>query len=216
MAETKTQVAVPTAAQYEALVAPPPERFASNHLFDYQLRRYAEAGVARVEDLEPLRALVPEDGKLFLVVPQKPQIATKADLDALVAKLDYRRRRGVNYLDPQYLADEVAVPNGPYLMTNVEDGRAMLNIAPRDARPRLADENRSPLLWFEGFGLYLTFGFALLGHHNVDCSGSRYESELVPNFFLDDGQPKLSYYWDGSAGPHWGSASCGSRRGLRT
>lgn len=213
MPKTTIQATAPTVAQYEVFMAPPVERFTPAKLFEYQVGCYADAGISTVEELEPLRVHLPEDGKLFLVVPPKPQIATKAKLDALIAKLIYKDKRGVNYLNPQYLADEVMVPKGAYLMTGVDDGRAMLNVAPRDTRIRLAEAHRSPFVWWEGYGLYLCFDFAILGDHNVDCSGSRYVSECMPSFYLFDGKPRFYGNWGGNADPVWGSASCGSRIG---
>ena len=209
------QATIPTIAQYEALMAPPPESLTQTKLFDYQNHCYAQADLTTVEDLEHLRVHIPEDGKPFLVVPSRPRIADKETLDALIAKLAYRGKKGVNYLNSQYLADEVAAPTGAYLLTEVDDGRAMLNTAPRDALVRLAEQHRSPFTWWEGYCLYLCFGFAILGHHNVYCSGSRFMSRIVPDFFcLYDGQPRFDGYWVESALPKWGSASCGRRIGV--
>lgn len=122
--------------------------------------------------------------------------------------------KGVNYLDPQCLADEVVVPRDAYLMPDMDDGRVMLNVKSRDARVRLAEANRSPFTWWEGYCLYLCFGFAIFGHHNVDCSGSRCDSEDVPFFYLYDGKPRFGSSGDDNADPGWGSASCGSRVGV--
>ncbi|MDZ4285937.1 MAG: DUF5701 family protein [Candidatus Sungbacteria bacterium] len=207
------QTTIPTIAQYEALMAPPPKRMTSVELFDHQGKCYADGGIAAREELESLRMHIPWDEKLFLVVPPKPQIADKRTLDALIAKLTYGDKNGVNYLDPQYLADEVTTPTGAYLMTEVDDGRAMLNTAPRDARIRLAEAHCSPLTWWEGYCLYLCFGFAILGRHNVDCSGSRYGSRGVPSFYLYVGGPGFGFDGVYSADPEWGSASCGRRIG---
>ncbi len=206
---TTTPVVAPTTAQYEALVAPPPERFGPVQCFDYQ-RSCWEPDTA--PGLESLRSRIPQDRKLFLLVPPQPVLASKADLDALISRLSYRGNAGVNYLDPQYLTDEVAVPEGPYLLTEVEDGRASLGIAPRDAKVQLATAHRSPLTWWEVFCLYRCFGSAILGHHNVWCGGSRFESRGVPYFYLNDGQLEFSnFFWGINTYPKWGSASCGRR-----
>ena len=212
--QTMTQAAAPTAEQFTALMTPPTEHPTATQLFDYQVACLVQHDLATLEMLESLRSVVPMDGKLFLVVPPKPQIVTKADLDILIARLSYRGCKGKNHLDPQYLKDEIAVPSNHYLMTDVEDGRAMLNTASRNAEVRLKEANRLPFTWFEGYCLYASFGHIILGHHNVGCSGSRYESKAVPRFYLGylgDEQPKFNRFWDDNAGPERGFASCGSR-----
>lgn len=211
MPHTATQAIVPTIAQYEDIMAPSLKRLTATQLFDYEARCLADARIVTVKELESLRAHIPEDGKRFLMIPPKPQIANRQALDALIVKVTYRDKKGVNYLNPQYLADEVMVPSSAYIMTEVDDGRSMLNIAPRDARIRLTEQNRSPFTWWEGYCLYLTFGFAVLGHHNVHCSGSRYGSEFMPYFYLYGDWPGFNDGWVDFPRPDWGSASCGSR-----
>lgn len=214
MPETTTRVVVPTAAQYEALIVPPPTRLTPTQLFEYQTRCYANAGIMTHEELEPLREHFPENGSLFLATPSKPQFSDKRTLDALIAKLTHNGKHGVNNLNPQILEDDVAVPQGVYLITDVDDGRAMLHVAPRDARAQLARQHRSPFTWWEGYCLYLCFGFAIFGHHNVDCSGSRTGSETVPSFYLVGDEPRFDDLSDLDAGPEWGSASCVDRIGV--
>jgi hypothetical protein len=207
---TTPPVVAPTTAQYEALVAPPPERFSPSQLVDFQCSRW-EPNTAQI--IETLRPLAPQDGKLFILVPPKPVLTTKAKLDALVATLTYRGKRGVNYNDPEYLKDEIAVPEGPYLLTEVEDGRASLGIASCNATAHLAPVSLSPLTWWEVFCLYRCFGSMILGHHNVWCSGSRYGSRVVPCFYFGDGRSWFDSGWDAYANPEWGSAACGRRVG---
>ena len=41
-------------------------------------------------------------------------------------------------------------------------------------------------------------------------------SKNVPNFYLNDNQPRFNNNWDDNANPKWGSASCGSAETTKT
>src|SRR3989344_1174157 len=141
----------PTAAQYEALMAPPIEHFDANQLFEHEVSCYKWAGLATSEVMEPLRALVVNHDNLFLLIPPKPKIEKRTELDNLIYHLVYKNRLTKTNLYPQSLRDDVEVPSGVYVMNHVQDGRDMLDISPSSALGTFRWKKRSPLTWFESF-----------------------------------------------------------------
>jgi Family of unknown function (DUF5701) len=206
-ATSKPPVSV-SQAQYEALAGGPPVLPTQRELFDYKLGRLKD-GDFNVEEMLPLAEFIPEHG-LFLLVPRRPE---PLDYGRLMGRVMLNGRTGVNYLDQKYLKDEVEVPQGPYIMLGVEDGRSRLNTRPMDSHANILKEGRSPYLAFEGIVHAAVFPSVLL-HHYMDCVGSRYDEQCVPSVCVDDEEPALDNGFGDGADPKWGAPSCGSRKGL--
>ena len=79
-------------------------------------------GLAKDEHADPLRNKIPQSG-LFLLVPPQPD---QLDLAHLMSLVEVDCVSGRNYLDASELKDEIEVPQGPYLMADIEDGKLRL------------------------------------------------------------------------------------------
>ncbi|MDO8664835.1 MAG: DUF5701 family protein [Candidatus Liptonbacteria bacterium] len=198
-----TAIVRPTAEQYRApqasVTLPTPRA-----TFYFMVETLVAKGLAKYEHADPFRNRLPTI--LFLLVPPKPE---EFDLSHLVSLIEVDGKRGLNYLDPGHLTEEIKVPDGPYLMVDIEDGRARLNTKPSVSSANIANENRSPYTTWRGIVHAVVFPEVFQGH-NIDLVGSRYESEGVPYLFLNGRRPELHVCWCDDAHPEWGAPSCGS------
>ena len=196
--------------QYETLleqqVIPP----TAEELFDFQVAVLRDKEVLKSPDeLLPLRRFLPKAPfRQFWIIPD-----VQMSLDELMSRVVLGEKKGRNYLNETAVENAVAVPKGHYLVLDVEDGRRMLKTSPDRAVEIFSQEDRSAYVCREGIFHVMYFPETLRNHY-MDLSGSRYGAESVPYLCLDEGQPRLYYYWSGGANPKWGSPSCGSRRGL--
>src|SRR5690606_21385674 len=110
-----------TPEQYRALQSPPLALPTSLELFEYQRARLHEAGLAQLGEFDRFADRLPASG-LFLLVPEQPAPTNELDLNGLMQLIEVEGRIGRNYLDAKRLEDEIAVPDGPVLLVDVEDG----------------------------------------------------------------------------------------------
>lgn len=191
----------PTVEQYRGLQHPVlPTR---EQLFDYMVEVLVDKGLATYCQADPFRKNLPT--RLFLLVPPQPK---DMDLSNAVLLIEVDGKDGHNYLDPQHLKDEIEVPSCPYLMVDIEDGRARLNTEPSVSRRKILAKNRSPYTTWRGIVHAIVFP-EVFQSHNMDLVGSRCKSEIMPGLYLCDGRPELSAHWDDVASPEWGAPSCG-------
>lgn len=199
MPATKTLVSF---AQYQALqrpvVLPTPQE-----LFDFEVETLVKKGLATYDMADPFRKDQPIG--LFLLIP--PQAISLAEAMSLIVVAG---KEGRNFLSAADLTDEVEVPQGPYLMCEVEDGDSRRNIRPSVNRQNILSEGRSPYLTWEGIVHGVVFP-EVLAHHAMDPVGSRCKSGYWPHLYLDDGRPKLDANLSDNAYPEWGVPSCGRR-----
>jgi len=122
-------------------------------------------------------------------------------------------KTGVIYLDISEIdnAEGTETPRKPYLIHDVEDGKAMLGTSPNNCVKQFKKQGRLGLNAQEGIAV-ATHNPEILNDHYMDLTGSRLRSsDLVPNLCLSDGRPGLGWNDAGFSGSGWGSASCGSR-----
>jgi hypothetical protein len=189
-----------TSEEYSALTQPVPPP-SPKDLFDYQVETLVKKGLASYSDADGLCKNLPSG--LFLFVPPTPPTLDLAHLMSLV-ELD--GKRGVNYLNAEYLKNLIETPKCAYLLTGVEDGRARLNTKPSVSRQNIRNEKRTEYTTFRGIIHCILFP-SVLKHHYMDLSGSRYRSAHVPSLCLYDGKPALNGRWDDGANPEWGAPS---------
>ncbi len=199
-----------TADQYHVLAGSPPPIPTQKEVFEHQVALWATNGFGTEDELRRLGEYVPERG-FFLLVPRRP---APLDLARLMSLVVLDGKKGVSYLDLQYLTDEVEVPATPYLCLGVEDGRSRLNVKPSVSRTNIANEGRSGYVALEAIAHAAAFP-VVLAHHYIDAVGSRFNEIDVPCVYVDGAEPALDSFFDGSANPEWGAASCGSRVGHR-
>ena len=202
----KTQVARISKEQYLALqgpvTLPSPQQ-----LFDQIVETLMAKGLAKYEHTDPFRKNLPNG--LFLWIPPRP---AELDLNYLVSLIEVNGKKGGNQLNPKGLTDKVVVPEGPYLMTDVEDGKGHLNTRRSVSEANILTEHRSPYIVFEGI-MHGIVSPEVFASHNMYLCGSRDKSENVPDLYLCDGEPVLGVCLHDYAVPGWGAPSCGSRVG---
>lgn len=203
--EKKTQPPV-SREEYEALIAPVRPRSQAD-LFDYQVERLVAMNLMRRKHADPFRKKIPKRG-LFLLVPPEPSPA-KLDLEHLMSLVELHGVKGVNYLNRVYLKNLIKVPTGPVLLTDVEDGRARLNVKPSVSREQIKVEGRHAYTTWRGI-IHLVLFPEILRHHNLDLVASKYKSDYTPLFCLNDSESKLDVDWNDDAHPRWGAPSAGS------
>ena len=194
------------ALEYEALVQSVRPRTPAQ-LFDYQVEKLVVAKLARYEHADPFRKKIPEQG-LFLLVPPEPN-PQELDLDHLMSLVVLDEVAGVNYLERSYLKNLIEVPIGSVLLTDVEDGRARLNVKPSVSREKIEAEGRHAYTTWRGI-IHGALFPEVLKHHNLDLVASRYRSDFVPGLYLVGREPGLSSSWLDDADPEWGAPSAGS------
>lgn len=202
-----TKITQNTVEQYRALQCLPSPK----QLFDFEIESLVTRRLARYEHADSFRKKKPHG--LFLFVPPKPR---ELDLNNLVSLIEYKEKKGRNYLDPQRVHDEIEVHEGPYLMLDVEDGKTRRYAKSSVSKASIIQEGRSP--WTTWRGLIHAILFPeVLQRHNMVLVGSRYESEYEsgesespPYLCLYEGEPRLEWYpWYVYAFPGWGVPSCG-------
>lgn len=198
------------------------EQFRPKELFEFEVETLTAKGVARYEHADPFRTQLPR-GRFLFVPPQPkdfsmvigPTMATKITvLDHVVGCIEMKGNRGRSYLDPQYVHDEIEVPEGPCLMLDVDDGTARPGITSPVSKANIIQGGRLPYTTWRGIIHAIVFPDVLLSR-NMVLVGSRYESASgsasEPYLCLYEGEPRLDWYcWYAYAFPEWGVPSCGS------
>ncbi|MEX0650064.1 MAG: DUF5701 family protein [Candidatus Andersenbacteria bacterium] len=139
--------------------------------------------------MDRLHSLILCETQDFLVVPPKPD---EFDLDSLMALITVQGKSGVNCLNPQYLIDVGAVPQGAHLILDVEDGRRRFNRTAGMAYYDITREGRQPYFLWYGLVHAIVFPGVLQGRYLGLC-GSRYKLR-VPYLYLDDEVPTLGHH----------------------
>ncbi|KKR09798.1 MAG: hypothetical protein UT37_C0010G0003 [Parcubacteria group bacterium GW2011_GWA2_39_18] len=192
---------------YEAIISIPVIIPTPQQLFDLQIERLRSTGIiTNPDEFLNLRRSLPESG-LFLLFPQ-----TNLSLSELMVRVVVDGRRGQNRLDGQgqHVKNIVKTPKRHYIVTDIEDGREMLNISPANAIQAFSQKKRYALTAKEGVFLAICFP-EILKHHFIDLCGSRCWSDGVIFLWLGSDRPELGWSSLGSASSSWGAASCGSR-----
>jgi hypothetical protein len=125
-------------------------------------------------------------------------------------------KQGFTTMEPDDLArfapiDGIDVPDGDYVLEDVDTGRDTLNVTPDDALPRIAAEGRSPLTLDEGLALVAQFPELLRTHNAFSLLGSRCGDRRVTAIWVSKGAPRLGWCWAGNPHTWLGSASCARR-----
>lgn len=173
--------------------------------FDSQVDFLVNAHLATEGELRLLEAFVPEVGDFF-VMPRKPKKINLHDLMKLVGV------NGKAGFDITYVKDEIVVPEGPYVIVGIEDGRSRLGVAPAKSKLAIAEEGRFGLTVFEGV-VYCAM-FPLLVHHGIDCVGSTVNSATTPYLVFEEDGSDLFFGGEGVPDPEFGAPSCSERKGL--
>jgi hypothetical protein len=121
----------------------------------------------------------------------------------------------------EYTADDLAgyrpiggvdVPgDAAYLVTDVDTGKATLDVRVRDVVPLLGAQGRTPLTIDEGVSLLALWPGILKERNAFFLPGARDSSKRVAALWVSKGHPRLGWCWEGNPHTWLGSASCGGR-----
>lgn len=191
-------------------------RSALEALFNRQLKTLADRGCPDVlhEDLVSLRDIVVSkalgltnrEGNLPFVLVVPPPFLS---YHTLASMLRNGSNTGYTRLNVRLITDMIEVPQEPYVIYDVEDGRALRSESPENATKFITQQHRSGLTAAEVLNLGIQTD--VLRHHFVDAMSSLYGSEVVPGLWLHSERPGLHWRRRDVALSKWGAASCGSR-----
>lgn len=117
------------------------------------------------------------------------------------------KNRGVLSVDSDKITNNVEVPEVPYFIFDVDDGREMLGKSPKRAKKLIIEQGRSCLTASEGITVCIHTN--VLSEHCVDCTGSNYEDpSKVLDISLFAGTPRLCCSSIDNSSKKYGSASC--------
>jgi hypothetical protein len=125
-------------------------------------------------------------------------------------------RAGFTTMDPDDLArfapiEGLDVPEGRYMLRDVDTGQDLLDVAPDAALEAIRASGRSPLTLAEGLALVACFPKLLRDANCFSLLGSRCGDRRVTALWLSKGRPRLGWCWAGSPHSWLGSASCAGR-----
>ena len=98
-----------------------------------------------------------------------------------------------------------------YLVTDVDTGKATLDVRAKDAVPLIEAEGRTPLTVDEGVSLLALWPGILKDRNAFFLPGARDTSKRVAALWVSKGHPRLGWCWEGNPHTWLGSASCGGR-----
>lgn len=178
---------------------------------------YVDPLIKLVEEMsyEEVERIPDREGHLKVLMVFKPEIISVGktlEMIRLNGETGYTRLN----LNKISVAPGIELPSSlSYLIFDIEDGRKMKGRSVDDCLKQFTEEGRSGLTVAEVLGHAFQTP-ASLKEVYMDCAGSLFGSDRVPNLFLVDGRPGLSSCNSVYTCGRWGSASCGSRLGLRS
>lgn len=199
--------------------------------FDRQLATLLAAGYPQLAGLaeadflvqiEPLRRLVPDaaDGDraripfVLVVSGVRPEQA--------ISVVELRGKTGFTSMESDELKRFSPIPavelpdSSAYLITDVDTGRATLNVTPENGVEMILSDGRSPLTLDEGLALVTQFPDVLRSMNCFEMTGSRCGDRRVTGLWVSkDGRPRLGWCWVGNPHSWLGMASCGGRVGAQ-
>jgi Family of unknown function (DUF5701) len=176
--------------------------------------------------LEPLKSKLSETPSLEVNLEQGKLpfvLVVQSDLlkaEELMSRLNFHGKTGIVSMYPRTPEDfktivQVIIPDGiAYLLTDVDRGKAFLNVIPEIALKTIMQENRSPLTINEGIAVLTHYPEFLQKNHCFSLLASRTTDQRVPALWISEKKPKLGWCWDRNPHTWLGSASCGARVSL--
>lgn len=141
-----------------------------------------------------------------------------APSNALVPAMRRGSRPGVSVIDDEELAtyrtlDAERVPDGPYLLVDVDTGAEFCNQTPEHALAVLRERGRAALTIAEGLALVTVRPDMLRPNKCFSLMASRTTNQRVPAIWISERRPKLGWCWDRNPHTWLGAASAGGRVG---
>jgi len=146
----------------------------------------------------------------FLWIPPKPPEMT---FTAMMALITYNNRRGANYLSKMAFADRGPIPEGAYLMVDIEDGRSRLNVSQAESKANIRREGRLAYTLYETMIHCIVFP-EVLEAHNLSILGTFCLEGGSLHIRADREGPTLACANFDFPNARWGAPSCKERRDL--
>lgn len=109
-------------------------------------------------------------------------------------------------------AATVDVPDGDYVLEDVDLGDATRNVPPEQALEQFAAAGRSPLTVEEGLALFAADPTVIARNRGFSLAGSSRGDRRVPAMWVSKGRPKLGWCFMGAPHTWLGTASCAGRK----
>jgi hypothetical protein len=155
-----------------------------------------------------------EQGRLpFVIVVQDESLIAEETM----ARLNFYGKPGIVSMYPRKPEDfktieEVTIPDSfAYLLTDIDRGKAFLNVIPETALKTITQEKRSPLTINEGIAVLTHYPEFLMKNNCFSLLASRFTDQRVPALWISEKRPKLGWCWDRNPHTWLGSASCEAR-----
>jgi hypothetical protein len=147
----------------------------------------------------------------FNHIPFIPVITERyINLSLLLRSVFFEGVMGFFQLSNLRLSNIVAMPEPPYYIFDVEDGKGLLNVGPRSAEITIKGQKRSCLTYCETVALAVHTD--VLTRHNLMAIGSRCSNgieEQFPDLYLRKGKPTLDCRnLNYAPAKEWGTPSC--------
>lgn len=119
---------------------------------------------------------------------------------------------GYTELEPANISDIVAIPEKPYYLIGVEDGRSMLLETPKQAGALIRGSSRLELVGIEAIAL--ARHSTVLQDHGIYAVGSSFQQakpsggKVIALGLDGKGRPQLDWALAGIGQPGWGTPSC--------
>ena len=162
------------------------------------------------ERLAELAALEP--AAPFVLVAPGP-----APVDA-IGRVALRGKDGFTTMEADDLArfvptPDLEVPDGAYVLADVDTGAAYLGVRPDDALPAILAGGRTPLTLEEGLAVVVQHPEWLRERNCFELLGSRAGDKRVTGLWLSKGAPRLGWCWGGNPHTWLGMATAARRLG---
>ena len=178
------------------------------------------AEMARLAALLETVGEIPISGNVPLSIAFRPGLVS---LDDAMARITAKSAQGVVEMTPLSpdafrAIDGIQIPPGEfYLLLDIDTGRDLLNVSPRDCLAIIRDRGRTPLTMEEGVALTTQHPELLTDRKNYNCiqmPGSRKAGDQrVPSIWFSKGRPRLGWCWDRNIHTWLATASAALRVG---
>ncbi len=176
---------------------------------EWRIARLTRLGVASKNDLLRLAAHVTD--RNFGFFPEWPD---PLDFSRWMAMIDHPYgRRGLNRLHtPGFVTDVIAIPAGPCIGLDIDDGWSRRNMRPTTSRQEIVSAGRVPFTARMGVS-FVGDNPDAINDLGLDLAGSEYSVNGLPVVALHNKRPVLFDWWDIRA-KSGGVPSCGRVVGL--
>lgn len=146
--------------------------------------------------------LLPERIPFLPVIPQ-----SKMSINSQMQLIRYEQALGYSLLDEKMIHNIGGLPNEPYYIFDIEDGRIFMDMSPHAASALIKASRREWLVAAEAIALCAHTDVLL--HHFVDAIGSRYDNlRKNVHIVLEGKTPRMKCGFISDSNPDWGTASC--------